>query len=181
MTFEVSITNNGNMNVAEQDLHLENETFLRTRNSKVSLLRPNTGVIVGELIGLTDNGRTPLVIYPDQPGTSAIHARTVVDIHGQHMGRSIVLMFEDGNPLSPIIMGVLREGKGWPLAVRPGQVEVDADHERLVISAKEQVVLRCGKASITLTKAGKVLIEGTYVLSRSSGANRIKGGSVQLN
>ena len=43
------------------------------------------------------------------------------------------------------------------------------------------MVLRCGKASITLTKAGKVLIEGSYVLSRSTGVNRIKGGSVQLN
>ena len=78
-------------------------------------------------------------------------------------------------------MGVLREGDGWPLPEQPGQVEVDADGERLIVSAKEQVVIRCGKASITLTKAGKVLIQGAYVLSRSSGVNRIKGGSVQLN
>jgi hypothetical protein len=70
---------------------------------------------------------------------------------------------------------------GWPLADRVDQVEVDADGERMIVSAKEQVVLRCGKASITLTKAGKVLIQGSYVLSRSSGVNRIKGGSVQLN
>ena len=51
----------------------------------------------------------------------------------------------------------------------------------MVLSAQEEIVLRCGKASITLTKAGKVLIEGAYVLSRSSGVNRIRGGSVQLN
>jgi hypothetical protein len=63
----------------------------------------------------------------------------------------------------------------------PGQVEVDADGERMIVAAREQLVLRCGKASITLTKAGKVLIQGDYVLSRSSGVNRIKGGSVQLN
>jgi hypothetical protein len=49
------------------------------------------------------------------------------------------------------------------------------------VHAKEQVVLKCGKASITLTKAGKVLIQGSYVLSRSSGINRVKGGSVQIN
>jgi hypothetical protein len=60
-------------------------------------------------------------------------------------------------------------------------VEVDTDGERLLVTAKEQLVLRCGKATITLTKAGKVLIQGTYVSSRSSGVNRIKGGSVQLN
>jgi hypothetical protein len=43
------------------------------------------------------------------------------------------------------------------------------------------MVLRCGKASITLTRAGKVLIQGSYVLSRSTGVNRVKGGAVQIN
>jgi hypothetical protein len=78
-------------------------------------------------------------------------------------------------------MGVLREGAGWPLEQKPDQVEVDADGKRMIVSAREELVLRCGKASITLTKAGKVLIKGSYLLSRSSGVNRIKGGSVQLN
>jgi hypothetical protein len=139
------------------------------------------GVIVGELIGMSDEGRIPLVLYPDQPGTAALRARSVVDLHGPHIGRSVVLMFEGADPSRPIIMGVLREGEGWTLDQKPGQVEVDADGERMIVSAKEQLVLRCGKASITLTKAGKVLIKGSYLLSRSSGVNRIKGGSVQLN
>ncbi|MEW5071937.1 hypothetical protein AB1P14_09365, partial [Pseudomonas aeruginosa] len=38
-----------------------------------------------------------------------------------------------------------------------------------------------GKASITLTRAGKVIIRGAYLSSRSTGVNRIKGGSVQIN
>ena len=37
------------------------------------------------------------------------------------------------------------------------------------------------KASITLTSAGKILLRGAYILNRSSGVNRIKGGSVQIN
>jgi hypothetical protein len=90
-------------------------------------------------------------------------------------------MFEDGDSSRPIIMGVLRGEEGWPLDQKPAEVEVDVDGERMIVSAKEQLVLRCGKASITLTKAGKVLIKGSYLLSRSSGVNRIKGGSVQLN
>lgn len=139
------------------------------------------GVVIGELIGMTDDGRTPLVIYPGQPGSAALAAQTTVDLHSAHIGRSVVLMFDNGDPLKPIVMGWLRQGEGLPLAEQPGQVEVDADGERLIVSAKEQVVIRCGKASITLTKAGKVLIQGSYVLSRSSGVNRVKGGSVQLN
>ena len=33
----------------------------------------------------------------------------------------------------------------------------------------------------TLTRAGKILIRGAYLLARSSGVNRIQGGSVQIN
>ena len=139
------------------------------------------GVVLGELLALTDDGQTPLVRFPGQPGTRAIAARSSVDLHGSHIGQPLVLMFERGDPARPIVMGVLRGAAGWPEAERPGRVDVDADGQRLVVNAKEQLVLRCGKASITLTKAGKVLIEGAYVLSRSTGVNRIKGGSVQLN
>jgi hypothetical protein len=141
---------------------------------------PLPGVIVGELIALTDDGCTPLVLYPGQAGSAAVSARSVIDLYGAHMGSRVALMFEDGDRAKPIVMGVIREGVGTPLK-KSETVDVDVDGARLVVSAKEQLVLRCGKASITLTKAGKVLIQGLYVLSRSSGVNRIKGGSVQLN
>jgi hypothetical protein len=49
------------------------------------------------------------------------------------------------------------------------------------MSATDQMVLRCGKASITLTKEGKVIIQGAYVSSHSAGVLRLKGGSVQIN
>ena len=137
------------------------------------------GVLVGELLALTDGGITPLVRFEGHP--TALRARSTVDLHGPHMGQPVVLMFEGGDPTRPIVMGVVRQATGWPLAEQPAQVEVDADGQRMIVSAKEQMVLRCGKASITLTKAGKVLIEGSYVLSRSTGVNRVKGGSVQLN
>ncbi len=137
-------------------------------------------VTIGELVAMADEGRTPLVLYPGQPGTAALRARSVVDLHGAHIGRALVLSFEGGDASRPIVMGVLRQPDGPP-AAGPGQVQVEADGERMIVSAREQLVLQCGKASITLTKAGKVLIQGSYVSSRSTGVNRIKGGSVQLN
>jgi hypothetical protein len=139
------------------------------------------GVLIGELVAIGDEGRTPLILYPGQPGTAVIAARSTVDLHGAHIGKQLVLMFEGGDPLRPIVLGVLSQGEGWPLPERPGQVELDVDGERMTVSAREQLVLRCGKASVTLTRAGKVLIQGTYVSSRSSGVNRVKGGSIQLN
>lgn len=155
--------------------------LVEARSTKTPQSAMPTGVVIGELVGMKNEGRTPLVTYSGQPGSAALTARSVVDLYGPHIGSKVVLMFEGGDRQKPIVMGVLREAEGWPLAEQPGQVEVDADGERLIVSAKEQVVIRCGKASITLTKAGKVLIEGSYVLSRSTGVNRVKGGSVQLN
>jgi hypothetical protein len=146
-----------------------------------ALLPRIDGIRVGELVGIADNCTRPLVVYPGQPGTAAIPARSIPDLRGEHIGRQVVLMFDNADPASPIIMGCLQAASAWQLDDKPAQVEVDTDGERLVVSAKDEIVLRCGAASITLTKAGKVLIRGTYVLSRSSGVNRVKGGSVQLN
>jgi len=153
--------------------------LLRARPA-VLTQHPLPEVVIGELIAITDDGYTPLVLYPGQPGSAALRARSVLDLHGTHIGKSVVLSFENGDAARPIVMGVLREAGDRPLEAS-GQVQIDADGERMVVSAKEQMVLQCGKASITLTKAGKVLIQGSYVSSRSTGVNRIKGGSVQLN
>jgi len=137
--------------------------------------------VTGELVAIGEDGCTPLVVYPGQPGTAAVAARTAVDLHAPHIGQPVVLVFEGGDPQRPIVLGVLRPTQGWPLAPQPAQVEVDADGQRMVVSAAQQLVLRCGKASITLTRAGKVLVQGSYLSSRSTGVVRIKGGSVQLN
>ena len=53
--------------------------------------------------------------------------------------------------------------------------------EELLIDAQKQITIRCGESSITLTAAGKIILRGKYIVSRSSGVQRIKGGSVQIN
>lgn len=142
---------------------------------------PIHGAVIGELLAITDDGRQPLVRYPGQAGSGALRARTTVDLHGPHIGASVLLMFDQGDPQLPIVTGVLRDRLGWPLPDAPAQVEVDADGERMLVSAREQLVLRCGKASIRLTKSGRVEIKGETIVSQAVGAHRIRGGSVQLN
>ena len=99
------------------------------------------------------------------------------------IGKSVALLFEGGNLEKPLIIGKIKVP--GPLvyepAVMPEKVETDLDGERLVLTADREIVLRCGKASITLTRAGKIIIRGAYLLNRSSGVNKIKGGSVQIN
>ena len=65
-------------------------------------------------------------------------------------------------------------------AADPGVV-VQADGQRHVITAEREIVLRCGDASITLTRAGRVIIKGRYILSRSTGYNKIKGAAIDIN
>jgi hypothetical protein len=95
------------------------------------------------------------------------------------VGRDVALLFEGGDPARPIVIGLMH--RPAPASIPTRTVEVEADGERVVVEAERELVLRCGKASITLTSAGKVLIRGAYVLNRSSGVNRIQGGSVQIN
>ena len=159
----------------------EPDSDLETLLSRSSDTPPINGIVVGHLVALTDDGKTPLLLFPGQSGRAAVPARSIVDLHGAHIGREVVLMFEGADPRKPIVMGILQAEGSSSLSPASEQVEVSADGERLVVTAKEQLVLRCGKASLTLTKAGKVLLRGTHVLSHSVGVNRVKGGAVHLN
>jgi hypothetical protein len=138
-------------------------------------------VVVGELIALTDHGRTPLVIYPGQKNSAGVAARSTIDLAGSQIGQDVLLLFETGGDTEPIVVGVFRKASRLPAIDEAQTVEVQADGDRVTVSAKKRLVLCCGKASITLTQEGKILIEGTYVSSRSSGLQRIKGGAVQIN
>lgn len=138
------------------------------------------GVVIGALVGLRDNG-VPLVAFPGNLRPECMEARTTVCLTHSDIGRQVALLFEGGDPGLPLVIGrIYHPGERAEPPVKP-VTPVTLDGERLVLRAEQEIVLRCGKASITLTRAGKVLIRGAYILSRSSGANRIKGGSVQVN
>ena len=109
-------------------------------------------------------------------------AQTTVALQRAQIGATVVLLFERGDLRRPIIVGVLQERSLEPTEdVAAPPVSAQADDNRIVIVAEREIVLRCGDASITLTRAGKVMIKGTYVLSRSSGHNKIKGAAVDIN
>ncbi len=133
------------------------------------------GVVVATLAGFDDGG-APRIAFAGNPLRRPVSARSTVALAEVDVGKDVAVSFEQGDPGRPIVLGKL-----W----QPGPVEpavaANVDNERLVLSAKQEIVLQCGDASITLTKAGKILLRGNYVLSRSSGVNRIKGGSVQIN
>jgi hypothetical protein len=142
--------------------------------------RPSVaGVLFGKFIGQSEQGE-PLVDLPYPGFRDPVAARSVTVLPNDAVGRIVAVVFEQGDPRKPLVMGFLQ---GVPIVppIDGPRPEVMLDGERLTFAAEREIVLRCGKASITLTRDGKVLIRGAYLLSRSSGVNRIKGGSVQLN
>ncbi|MCP4408415.1 MAG: hypothetical protein GY807_11755 [Gammaproteobacteria bacterium] len=138
------------------------------------------GVVIGILMGF-DNDGMPLVAFPGNPNTIGVNARTTVVLSPDDLGREVALLFEGGDPRYPLVIGRIQHPEEIMSDQEKKKSIADLDGERVVLSAKKEIVLKCGKASITLTHAGKILIRGAYLLSRSSGVNRIKGGSVQIN
>jgi hypothetical protein len=136
-------------------------------------------VAVGRLRGF-DWHEQPLIDgLKIRPGIVA-SARSTMLLSRQLIGREVLVVFEDGDAERPIVVGVL-EPAPLDTARAVAQEPAQASDERCIVEASQEIVLRCGDASITLTKGGKVLIKGTYVLSRSSGYNKLKGAAVEIN
>ena len=137
--------------------------------------------VVGHRIGwiVAVSEQSVLVDYPDNPH-GPIAARSTVVLGAQASSdagrREALLVFEEERSDRPVIVGLLVDR---PTAAKAVTAAVDG--QRVEIEGKDEIVLRCGEASITLRRNGRVVIRGAYVETRSRGVNRIKGGSVQIN
>ncbi len=155
-------------------------------------------IIIGRLVGLDEQGY-PLVDYPANPETQPLTAQSTVPLTAGHAGRQVALLFANADPRLPVVMGLIQNPLDGILetfeltevdtekqgdqsdATQIREEKLYVDGREVCIEGKDEVTFKCGKASITLTKAGKIIIRGTYLLNRSSGVNRILGGSVQIN
>jgi hypothetical protein len=158
------------------------------------------GVRVGRVTRINDSGQPLVNFFGNSHGPLAARFTGSLNIdllqEAATTGKEVLLAFENNNPARPVIIDTLfslldevalpdqaAEEKDEKMELEPEEelTDVTVDGKRMSFNAEEEIVLRCGKASITLTKAGKVIIRGAYLLNRSSGVNRIKGGSVQIN
>lgn len=152
----------------------------RAKSSTViSLLDQDCGRISGHLVGqlLGVEAGIARVTFPGNPHGPLV-ARSVIDLPAQvgSEGVPVLLVFEQERSDQPIVVGVLRDPER---TAAPAEALLDG--KRVVLTAADEIVLRCGKASITLRRNGRVVIRGAYVETRAEGVNRVKGGSVQIN
>ena len=132
------------------------------------------GVVMGVVVSHGPDGTIVEV-----PGSGPAVARLLVAVNEAALVRAVeartpvALMFEAGDPGLPLIVGFVQA----PRTER----EVKVNGKRVVLTGEEEIELRCGEASISLKKNGRLEIRGAYVETRAKGTNRIKGGSVQIN
>lgn len=133
------------------------------------------GALVGRLVAI-DAGH-PTVEFDAGQGPCQMPARVLQDMARGGppwaVGQTVLLMLERGEAALPVIVG--RVGDTLP------QASVEMRANELNLEGHEQVVLRCGEASITLKADGQVLIKGSRLLSRASESNKIRGATVLIN
>lgn len=165
----------------------------KTNLSSVSSLESLKDVVVhtsvGDIVSISESGE-PQVCFPEV-SQEAIAARCAVRITPSELvlPAKVVLLFENGDPTLPVITGFISSnifaselGTDHELELSGlDSTRVHVDGKAITFDAQEEILLRCGKSSILLKQNGKVVIKGTQVLSRSSGANKIKGSSVNIN
>lgn len=132
------------------------------------------GVVIGVVLGFQDGA--PLVVFPGNKKDHAIPARSLTALSPDDAGSEVALLFEDGKRNRPLVVGKIVE----PAYSKTGP-KVISDGETVSINAKSQIELRVGKASIVMKKDGHITIRGSYLVSHASAANRIRGGSINLN
>lgn len=151
-------------------------------------------------VGYLAPGSKPGAVVVDYDGNTAgpLSARSIValdeeTIRSALMSRQpVVMLFENNNPRLPIIVGLVPPDPGAvllgtllhapaapPVPAKPTEARVDG--KRVVLEGDQEVVLRCGDASITLRRDGKLILRGAYVETTATGLNRIRGGSVKIN
>ena len=133
----------------------------------------NKSVSLAQFKGFDNDGRFLISLHKS---TETLHALSTIGLSNNDIGTDVAVAYINDDESTPIIIGRIQ---------RPNAPEqnltVKMDGNRVVLHADHDIELRCGDASIVLTRAGKVLIKGSYVLTRSSGANKIKGAYVDIN
>lgn len=156
-------------------------------------------IIIGTLVGIDQHGK-PLVQFDGNLSTDPVVAISTVSLSQENSGRQVALLFANGDMYKPVVIGLIHspleeilnsygpnDQKSQLDAVvnntqsQGQQNQAQVDGKKVVLEGKDEVVLKCGESSITLTKSGKILIRGKYISSRSSGVNRLLGASIQLN
>ncbi len=126
------------------------------------------GVHLGCLEGFDPCGAPLVRLFGELQAQPAL---STVPLNASDEGRQLAVMFLEGN--KALVLG--------PIQNTQHLAEVRVEGDQLILEGRESLELRCGKASLLMREDGKIILKGTHLVSRSSGANKLKGASISLN
>jgi hypothetical protein len=143
-----------------------------------------SAITVGRIVSFDSEGRPMVQCGRDiaRPARSLVHVNPA-SINDLDSLPDVAVVFEDGDPSHPVILGLLHDRVSDAIVPNVSSVSETAvvDGKRIVIRAETEIEFICGASSILLRRDGHVVIKGTQVVSRASGANKIRGATVNIN
>jgi hypothetical protein len=158
--------------------------------SSINQHRPQEGV--GGLSQVTiraiDSGMRALVSLNAGNESSLIWVNSICKLSLDSIGRSGVLAAAQ-NGLERVLLGVLED-----CTTSAAELEIDIDAS--IGNARQpnvgppasafriegnSLIIEFGESQIEMRKDGTILFRGTHIASYSSGANRIRGTTIELN
>ena len=154
--------------------HSPLEEMLERPATKGQTMPPEQSALhLGELVEVSPELK---VIFSPGGYEQTVIAASLVPLDANHIGQTVVL-----SPLAGgqgyVILGLLQPSH--PLTSNAQSVTIN--DRKVEIAAEEELILRCGDASIRIDQTGAITVKGKTLLSRAEGTNRVQGGAVQIN
>lgn len=141
-----------------------------------------TSVTAASIDGVDADGRPCLALGRGSPTPAEVVWLPYTPSWPDCRGCRVLVSFEDGDESRPIVLGFLDRPALAKKPADPAPTEEPVTLPRTMkLATREELILECGKAKISLRADGRIVILGGQVVSRSTGVNRIRGGSVQIN
>jgi hypothetical protein len=145
-------------------------------------------VMIGVVVQFLPNGTLIVEVAGHSVRFTVGKTLTHLDaqISGLVIGSQVLITCQAGDPAMAILVGIVID-IGHPrhkalraeVPVCPDMVQIDG--KRVALDAKQELVLSCGKGSMSLTADGRIVIKGIEITTRALRKHKIKGGTVDIN
>ena len=145
--------------------------------------RAQPGLSIGRVTGFTEEGQ-PCVLLTGASQPLVVLCTASLsreEVEAARVAGWPALILHDEALEAPILLDFVLRSPRSESTLQKTTDDAALTGRRIEMCADEALVLRCGDASITLERDGRVVTRGNDVLSRSRGVNRLRGAAVKIN